>query len=381
MIQSGSCVTVPVIRLIADDLTGALDSAAQFATAAAPLTVTWSAANATTTGSLLVDTGNRERVADVARQRFEPFIDTLAPAAGTLSFLKLDSLLRGHAGAEIAACARRWPGRPIIVAPAMPGQGRVTRGGRQFVVGGGTERVGEDIGATLARNAIGYECRAAGAAIPAGISLWDAETDDELRQIVSAADRLEGHPLWCGSAGLAAALATSSCQIAPRRQPPIAAPMLGIFGSDHPVQRRQLDEVDRHVIAVTDAAAATSRAVRARLEAENVALLTFGLPSPIERHDARRQIDAITRKLLGGLTRPATLVVSGGETLRSVCEALAADSLVVDGEIEPGVPCSRLSGGMWDGVRVVSKSGAFGRPDFLVALIALTKVQDWRAKA
>jgi uncharacterized protein YgbK (DUF1537 family) len=57
------------------------------------------------------------------------------------------------------------------------------------------------------------------------------------------------------------------------------------------------------------------------------------------------------------------VVVAGGETLRALCTVLGAEALEVRGRIEPGVPRSVMRGGRWNGVDVVSKSGAFGRPD------------------
>ncbi|WP_244439541.1 nucleotide-binding domain containing protein [Azospirillum baldaniorum] len=61
--------------------------------------------------------------------------------------------------------------------------------------------------------------------------------------------------------------------------------------------------------------------------------------------------------------------MSGGETLRALCGALGAGRLDLDGALLPGVPGSTLRGGAWDGVRVVSKSGAFGDPSLLRRLI------------
>jgi uncharacterized protein YgbK (DUF1537 family) len=62
-------------------------------------------------------------------------------------------------------------------------------------------------------------------------------------------------------------------------------------------------------------------------------------------------------------------MVAGGETLRAVCHALGAARLDVDGQVIPGVPCSIMRGGRWDGIRVVSKSGAFGDPGLLSRLL------------
>jgi D-threonate/D-erythronate kinase len=67
--------------------------------------------------------------------------------------------------------------------------------------------------------------------------------------------------------------------------------------------------------------------------------------------------------------RPGTLFVTGGETLRDLCDALGVSHLEVDGELEPGVPTSILRGGAWDGQRLVSKSGAFGDEGFLGRLL------------
>ena len=61
--------------------------------------------------------------------------------------------------------------------------------------------------------------------------------------------------------------------------------------------------------------------------------------------------------------------MTGGATLRDLCDALGATRLEVDGELEPGVPTSLLRGGDWDGQRLVSKSGAFGDTGFLARLL------------
>jgi uncharacterized protein YgbK (DUF1537 family) len=73
--------------------------------------------------------------------------------------------------------------------------------------------------------------------------------------------------------------------------------------------------------------------------------------------------------LAGLLEPPGTLVAAGGETLRGLCVALGAQCLEVQGSIQPGLPRSILRGGRWDGVTVVSKSGAFGSPGLLRDLL------------
>jgi uncharacterized protein YgbK (DUF1537 family) len=74
-------------------------------------------------------------------------------------------------------------------------------------------------------------------------------------------------------------------------------------------------------------------------------------------------------RLTGVIDPPGTLLIAGGETLKALCVATAADGLRVTGRIEPGIPRSVVQGGAWDGVEVISKSGAFGPPDLWSKLL------------
>ena len=112
-----------VLRIVADDLTGALDTAAPFAAALGPLPVCWD--HAARSGSHALDTETRERNADA----FD-WVHHLAGAA--LSFKKIDSLLRGRTSEEIVACLKAGRFRSAIIAPAFPAQDRITRLGRQY---------------------------------------------------------------------------------------------------------------------------------------------------------------------------------------------------------------------------------------------------------
>ena len=71
----------------------------------------------------------------------------------------------------------------------------------------------------------------------------------------------------------------------------------------------------------------------------------------------------------GRLHPQPTLVAGGGETLRTLCRALELIPSTLSGQLMPGVPRAILRGGGWDGVAVVSKSGAFGQPDFFCRLL------------
>ena len=105
------------LRLLADDLTGALDSAAAFVPLAGPVSVTWHAVAAQR--SVAFDCGTRDLPAEQAcesMERFSHLLDDGAPA-----FKKIDSLLRGHVALELAVCMRRFRSLRIGASLPVPG--------------------------------------------------------------------------------------------------------------------------------------------------------------------------------------------------------------------------------------------------------------------
>ena len=61
----------------------------------------------------------------------------------------------------------------------------------------------------------------------------------------------------------------------------------------------------------------------------------------------------------------SALVLTGGETAAFVLQALGASSIVLAGELAPGIPWGFVEGGVADGCVVVTKSGGFGQHDAL----------------
>jgi len=337
-----------MLRLIADDLTGALDTAAEFSALCGPVAVTRAAMTAP--GSLAIATGTRElpRAAAIAR------VAEAAPclARADIAFKKIDSLLRGHAMAELASCLLGGAWRGVVLAPAFPAQGRVTRGGRQFARDETGWREVADLAALCA--AVGLRARRAeaGAALPEGVALFDAETEDDMARIAACGRAAPGPVLWCGSGGLGRALAADAPARADAR---LRGPVLGLFGSDQATTRRQLAAcgalwMERAEDAPADAIAQAMQ--------RGPALVSLRLPA-VDRGEAARRIAGAFGRLVAALPPPGTLIVAGGETLGAVLDALDA-TVAATGLVMPGVPRAVLRGGRWDGVELVSKSGAFG---------------------
>lgn len=354
------------LRLLADDLTGALDAGAEFASPAAPLPVFWHGAlPEMLPGSAALDSGTREQGPEQAAA----IVASLAPmlAGAGIAYKKIDSLMRGASLAELAACftAGGWPA--AILAPAFPHQGRITRGGRQYArdPNGDWTPAGPDLVAELRRHGVAAY-RTDDRGLQPGINVFDADSDAALDAVVNQACGA-GHLLWCGTGGLARALAPRDAAVATT----LPRPILGLFGSDQPATQAQLQACGAYHLRLAATGAVDAGPVAHRLQHEGAAIVSLDLSPGLERDAAARQIADRLHRLCEELTPPATLLVAGGETLRGLCLALGATSLALHGRISPGLPRSVLCGGRWHGTVVVSKSGAFGPPALLRDLLAL----------
>ncbi|ACL56458.1 four-carbon acid sugar kinase family protein [Methylobacterium nodulans] len=347
---------MPSLRLIADDLTGALDTAAGFTGLVGAVEVAWvGAPMGPCGGNLALDTGTRETVAEDAARIAGAAAPRLQGAE--IAFKKVDSLLRGPWAAELAACFGTGAWRHVVVAPAFPYQGRRTVEGRQFArAGTGWQAVSGDIAAALREAGLPARRAKVEDGPIAGIAVYDAASDDDLDRIAALA---AGAPvLWCGSGGLAGALAGRSPASCDTR---LVGPVLGLFGSDRPETAAQLAHCPEHQLILPAEGDHAGR-VAARLRERGAALVSLGLPEGTGRQEAAARIAASFGLLARALPPPGTLLVAGGETLKALCLALRTEALAVTGQVVPGLPRSRMRGGLWDGVAIVSKSGAFGSP-------------------
>lgn len=366
--------------LVADDLTGALDSTAPFCTTrgAVPVFLDPAAAPRNLPAAAF-DLATRDADAVRAVQANLDVLDRLREA--DVAFKKIDSLLRGHWAAELAALLHRGAFGTCILAPAFPAQGRITAGGRQVLRSAGEpdRTLDVDPGASLRQKGLAVRPVAGphgpwsrGPGDSKGeVVLVDADTDAALQAIVRWGADAPAPVLWCGSGGLARALAGPR---SPSWATSVRQPVLAIVGSDHAVSRAQVAQaIDAHPqghALVDDDAATSAQRVAQCLARDGRCLVTFAIPPGTPAADASRSIRARLGLLLGGLARPATLFVSGGETLLSVCHAVRATHLAVTGEYGPGVARARLGDGAWPDLDVISKSGAFGSSSWLRDLMS-----------
>ncbi|MFS8049139.1 four-carbon acid sugar kinase family protein [Rhizobium sp. BR 314] len=374
---------MPTLRLIADDLTGALDTAVEFVGVYGPIEVLREdALPANLPDCLAIDSGTREKSAAEA----ETIVGGIAPLleGADLAFKKVDSLFRGPWVAELAACFRLGHWGHCILAPAFPHHGRHTRGGRQVLFAG--KDAWRDVSGDLvthlrAEGLPAFNTTLDGAEdlpIPDGIHVFDAHTDDDLDAVIAwVSSQLEGPVLWSGTGGLARALARNidlathywprEAKVPDGRPAPsvpisrkLQRPVLGLFGSDQPITLAQLQACGPNWLKLAEGA--DPDAVHYQIQQSGVAMVSLDLPTGLDRDDAAKRIAATFGGTARALAAPGTLIVAGGETLRNLCSALGVAALSITGQAAPGLPRSTIVGGPWEGTTVISKSGAFGGP-------------------
>lgn len=352
------------LALMADDLTGALDSAAPF-TVMAPVQVAWSD-NAFAPGERLraLDGDTRDIATHQAQERVGQWLARSASA--DIAFKKLDSLLRGNTVAELEICCRCDRYATVIVAPAFPAQQRITINGVQHRREDG-KAAWQPIGPSLLTALPGARAVAAGQVKGgSGVFVCDAYRQDDL-DLIARSQAWARPVLWCGTSGLARALSGGSRAITPG---PFGQ-ILILMGSHHDATQVQLSEVEREwpgtqVQGVGQDPAGTAHRLARTLASRSLAHLW--MTEAMARSAAADWFNTVFEVLIG-LCRPDVVICGGGETSRRLCAAAKVGSLVVEGEWQAGLPVSLIQDGPWANTHLVTKAGAFGSPRTLAALV------------
>lgn len=353
------------LRLLADDLTGALDTSAELVGKFGPLKVCWSVSSiAPAQQNFSIDSGTRERTAGDAFAIVQKLAPRLAGAA--TAYKKIDSLLRGHWAAELDACWQTGLWDACILAPAFAYQGRRTLDGQQFARGadGRWSPVGTNLVEQLRDRKLEARRSRPADGLRPGINVFDGETDNDLDWVVKAGQDYSGKVLWCGSGGLASALARGADVWVSDQ---LKGPVLGVFGSDHRTTALQLAACSAIVISSDDVVRDIDR-IRQALD-KGVAFIKLEAPGTPSRDDVAQHFSRQISLLSRAINPPGSLVVAGGETVKAHMIAVGAQALRPLGRLEPGIPKSVIEGGDWSGVEVVSKSGAFGAVDVWAKLL------------
>jgi uncharacterized protein YgbK (DUF1537 family) len=85
--------------------------------------------------------------------------------------------------------------------------------------------------------------------------------------------------------------------------------------------------------------------------------------------EALARLDQAMHEFVAQRPRPPALAVVGGDTLLALCRALGVHGLLAGPSPRAGWGRAKLLGGAWDGLICYSRSGAFGPPDDLLAMM------------
>lgn len=327
----------------------------------------------------------------------------LAGAAGAHLALRGDSTLRAHLLEEyLGLCEALGGGRPpLLLVPALPSAGRVTREGVHLIERGGrveplheTEYARDGVFAYSSARLLEWAEERSGGLFPAGsgrelhldalreggadavaaalaalsrvgrpaVLAPDAETEDDLATIAAgfATASLEGVEAVVRCAPAFAGILAGTTAPGPALMPTTDGPLLVVCGSYVPMSTRQLEaldaarpgvlvEVDVAALAGVDAddeVERAARAVSAALRRERVALLATqrGRPEGTSLAAGRRIADGLARAAGKVEPEPTVVVAKGGitsaVTLRVGFGSSEAD---VQGPVLPGVSHWRAS--------------------------------------
>jgi len=332
------------IWILADDLTGAADSALPFWRAGRRATIVlnpeirWPAND----GVVSICTHTRAMSELEARAMLMSLAPRL-PRSGII-FKKIDSTLRGWIGAECRPLLAAFPDRRAYFAPAYPSKGRILGPDGIYRVYGvplaQTEFAAETVGLP-ADSALGgfiahhFESEAA------RVQVLPAETNEGFRAAVAA----QTDPaLWIGSPGLAIALAGAGSVPPPAGTPPAhlqATRVVVAVGSRRTLTRQQTEALECALVDATTQGGALIRAP----------------DGPYDPTRAAAVADELGRRAAAAAARLGAcgLILTGGDIAAATCRQLGIETAQIIGEVEDGLPVLRAGPHL-----IVTKAGGFG---------------------
>ncbi|MDR1904408.1 MAG: four-carbon acid sugar kinase family protein [Treponema sp.] len=408
------------LLILADDLTGALDSGVQFAKNGITTSVflrppdqglPWKQQILPEDAEVLViNTNTRHSKPEEAQLVIRHCMERYG--AIPYKYKKTDSTLRGNIGAELAAFMESGGLERLPFAPAYPDLGRTTRGGIQFLRDKPihqTEMAADplnpvqesSIPCIIARQTrIPVTCFSAfpaGGEDGAGIMVFDCESNGEMAAIAAALHHRNLLHASAGCAGFAEAL----IRFLPFRRVPFPAssmmrhspaPLLVISGSVNPVSLGQVRSAINSGIRAFPLAAeklcedawfasaeagAFVKQCSDALRLDGICLIgtnralgtevQTGQPAPAGVHE--ENISGRIGKLVPGILGETSVCIAvfGGDTLLGIMDALCFDYILPIREIKPGIVLALARGGTSE-MFIVTKSGAFGGEELIAEI-------------
>ena len=391
----------PRIAILADDLTGAADTAAGMLAAGRPW-VTWRRSNGTIAWHdedriVAIDAGTRQASSGDAGKSVRDLAALCRTAGFAHIFKKIDSTLRGHVGVEVKAALDGWDPRALaVVAPAFPAMGRTMVDGRQRVDGVPLDcpPLAETLTSALVPVTVASLADVRGqvldrlfqARADAGSRavVCDAVTDADLAAIAAAGATLEERVVWVGSGGLARMIFNDAERSPPHLRISDATPfrpVLVVAGSLAAASGVQASRVAASgavpvIVPMEQLSGRGSlleciREIEQRLRTGSDVVVTIGGQQPATTTGDAMLVDRLGRMLQSCGSLIGGAVATGGDTAAALLRHWGVSGLRLLGEVEPGVPIGLAVGRR--PLIVALKAGSFGSDGTLAAARAAVR--------
>lgn len=380
-----------MLAVITDDFTGAAEIGGLALAKGFSATIETRAVHPTSSDVLVLATNMRSMPAEVAREVSARLTTELMALRPTLIFKKVDSVLRGHIGPELAAMMEAEGKRRALLVPANPSLGRLIEGGIYSVGGVPIAETGfatDGVGATHSSN-VADILRGRGCpdltSLPAwayspsidGIVVGDARSMSDL---TAWAGKVDGNFVPAGGADFFSALL--DCSTPERAVPPAASPSvwgsksLYVCGSRFPASSLAVQAAAANgycVVRFPDAVYFNREHDPALIRTWAAEVVdAFGahdaviLAAPQSATSASLNGSELTRLF----ARCATLVfqhvpveellIEGGATAQAVMDGLGIEALYPVQSLSPGV--TRMRAGKQGTLHVTMKPGSYSWP-------------------
>ncbi|WP_052737535.1 four-carbon acid sugar kinase family protein [Grimontia sp. AD028] len=360
------------VRIIADDLTSAADAALPFYEKGKHCEVVLNHHQNPSAQVVSIDTNSRSLTEELAYEITKQAADNAQE--NELIIKTIDSTLRGHIKAEIRAAFDASRKQHLVIAPAFPDAGRITKAGIQYVNGTPVsessygkdpvhpaltssivELVPADIGNTevLAGDA---SSEAVNEALTSNkVLILDADSQSALDLLVSRFPNPE-KILWVGSPGLAQALAVRlESQPSEGLFPFKASRLLVVIGSANEVSHQQKAQLECTSIGLEEQ----------NSHAHELAMLAAPSTKNADPKSVLHKLSSEAARLITH-ARYDGLIATGGETSRAILDRIGVTTMTLCHQLEKGFPvCHAVLPHSKAPFFIGIKAGGFGKPDSL----------------
>lgn len=398
--------------VLADDLTGTLDTAVQFSEygifAMAFPTMKSFFENETDADVYVINTSTRHLQAQEAYQSIFSLAKYIYEHGGCRVLKKTDSALRGNIGIELTAVLNAFHEKVLHFIPAYPDMNRYTRGEIHYCDG---VPVAESVFGKDPFEPVKYssvrkiiqETSNINVKFVSDIFLqqiedkpticiYEAKSNQEMQEICKSALKTKETILLAGCAGLALALARA-LKKGKRLDPklPETDKVLLVSGSLNSKSLQQIDYLIRkgYSIQYLDWDSQLKKPylglqsctnfienICKELQTKHVSILATsgGLKHKEMKDISRPEVGEAISYIIGNIllkTTGCVLAVFGGDTLYDIISHVAKGGIVPVKEVMPGVPVSIVVFPNGNQYVIVSRSGGFGTEDSMEKIIEL----------